>query len=241
MLGTKGPSWLLSNLGGVGYADSMNTLSRSLLVEFLGTALLVLAQVGTGYQLDILTGNPGITLLGIAIVSALALAIGITIGGPLSGGHFNPAVTIGLTIAGHSKTSVALPYVGAQLLGAFVATVTANVLWGGAPIATTQGSVPSAALLASELLCTVVLVGIIVAMIRRQDGKGLNVLVPLWIGTAILLTPTGSMANPAVTFGHMFTDSFTTAGVAAVGPFIGIQLVGAVIVAVFANFVSPKK
>ena len=65
--------------------------------------------------------------------------------------------------------------------------------------------------------------------------------ISLWIGTAILLTPTGSMANPAVTFGHMFTDSFTTAGVSAVGPFIGIQLVGAVIVAVFANFVSPKK
>lgn len=219
----------------------MNTLSRSLLVEFLGTALLIGAQIGTGYQLNILTGNPGITLLGIAIVSALALAIGITVGGPLSGGHFNPAVTIGLTIAGHSKTSVAVPYIAAQLLGAFVAAVTANFLWGGELVATTQGSVPTVSLLASELLATAVLVGIIVTMVRRQDGKGLNVLVPLWIGTAILLTPTGSMANPAVTFGHMFTDSFTTAGVAAVGPFIGIQLVGAVVVAVFANFMAPKR
>lgn len=223
------------------YAESMTTLTRSLLVEFLGTALLIGAQIGTGYQLNLLTGNPGITLLGIAIVSALALAIAITVGGPLSGGHFNPAVTIGLTIAGHSKTSVALPYIGAQLLGAFVAAVTANFLWGGSLIGTTQGSVPTVPLLASELICTTVLVGIIVTMVRRKGGEGLNVLVPLWIGTAILLSPTGSMANPAVTFGHMFTDSFTTAGVAAVGPFIGIQLLGAVIVAVFANFVSPKK
>ncbi|MFM2412431.1 MAG: hypothetical protein RLZZ587_764 [Actinomycetota bacterium] len=219
----------------------MTTLTRSLLVEFLGTALLVGAQIGTGYQLNYLTGNPGITLLGIAIVSALALAIAITVGGPLSGGHFNPAVTIGLTIAGHSKTSVALPYVGAQLLGAFLAAVTANFLWDGELIATTQGSVPTVALLASELLCTVVLVGLIVTMVRRKGGEGLNVLVPLWIGTAILLTPTGCMANPAVTFGHMFTDSFTTAGVAGVGPFIGIQLIGAVLVAVVANFAAPKK
>ena len=219
----------------------MTTLTRSLLVEFLGTALLVGAQIGTGYQLDLLTGNAGLTLLGIAIVSALALAIGITIGGPISGGHFNPAVTVGLTIAGHAKTSVALPYIGAQLLGGFLAAVTANFLWGANLVATTAGQVPSVALLASELICTVVLVGIIVTMVRRKGGEGLNALVPMWIGTAILLSPTGCMANPAVTFGHMFTDSFTTAGVAGVGPFIGIQLLGAVIVAVVANTFAPKK
>ena len=219
----------------------MTTLTRSLLVEFLGTALLVGAQIGTGYQLSLLTGNPGFTLLGIAIVSALALAIGVTIGGPISGGHFNPAVTIGLTIAGHAKTAVAVPYIAAQLLGAFIAAVSANFLWGGNLIATTAGQVPSVALLGSELLCTVVLVGIIVTMVRRKGGEGLNSLVPMWIGTAILLSPTGCMANPAVTFGHMFTDSFATAGIAGVGPFIGIQLLGAVLVAVVANFVAPKK
>ena len=219
----------------------MTTLTRSLLVEFLGTALLVGAQIGTGYQLTYLTGNPGFTLLGIAIVSALALGIGITVGGPISGGHFNPAVTIGLTIAGHAKTAVAVPYIAAQLLGGFVAAVAANFLWDGSLVATTAGEVPTVALLASELLCTVVLVGLIVTMVRRKGGEGLNVLVPLWIGTAILLSPTGCMANPAVTFGHMFTDSFASAGVAGVGPFIGIQLVGAVLVAVVANTFAPKK
>ncbi|MEY4397361.1 MAG: hypothetical protein RLZZ40_1117 [Actinomycetota bacterium] len=219
----------------------MTTLTRSLLVEFLGTALLVGAQIGTGYQLTYLTGNPGFTLLGISIVSALALGIGITVGGPISGGHFNPAVTIGLTIAGHAKTAVAVPYIAAQLLGGFVAAVAANFLWDGSLVATTAGEVPTVALLASELLCTVVLVGLIVTMVRRKGGEGLNVLVPLWIGTAILLSPTGCMANPAVTFGHMFTDSFASAGVAGVGPFVGIQLVGAVIVAVVANTFAPRK
>ncbi|MEN9740536.1 MAG: hypothetical protein RLZ72_802 [Actinomycetota bacterium] len=219
----------------------MTTLTRSILVEFLGTALLVGAQIGTGYQLTYLTGNPGFTLLGISIVSALALGIGITVGGPISGGHFNPAVTIGLTIAGHAKTAVAVPYIAAQLLGGFVAAVAANFLWDGSLVATTAGEVPTVALLASELLCTVVLVGLIVTMVRRKGGEGLNVLVPLWIGTAILLSPTGCMANPAVTFGHMFTDSFASAGVAGVGPFIGIQLVGAVIVAVVANTFAPRK
>lgn len=218
----------------------MTHISRSLLVEFLGTALLVVAQIGTGYQLDLLTGNPGITLLGIAIVSALALAVGISIGGPISGGHFNPAVTIGLTIAGHAKTAVALPYIGAQLAGAFVAALTANFLWGNALIASTAGSIPDVSLLVSEFLCTAVLLGIIVTMIRRNGGEGLNSYVPMWIGTAILLSPTGCMANPAVTFGHMFTDSFTTAGIAGVGPFIGIQLLAAVSVAVVANVVAPK-
>lgn len=219
----------------------MTTLSRSLLVEFLGTALLVSAQIGTGYQLELLTGNAGFTLLGIAIVSALALALGITIGGPISGGHFNPAVTVGLVIAGHAKTAVAIPYIAAQLLGAFVAAVSANFLWGSDLIATTTGEVPSVALLLSEALCTAVLLGIIITMIRRKGGEGLNSLVPMWIGTAILLTPTGCMANPAVTFGHMFTASFTTAGIQGVGPFIGMQLLAAVVVAVVTNTFAPKK
>lgn len=215
-------------------------LLPSLITEFLGTALLVGAQIGTGYQINQLTGNAGLTLFGIMIASALALAIGITIGGPISGGHFNPAVTIGLTLTGKSPVAKLLPYIGAQLIGAASAAITANFLWGGELISTTAGEAPGATLLVSELLATVVLVGIVVTMVRRNGGEGLNWLVPAWVGVAIILTPTGCMANPAVTFGHALTDSFASAGLAGVGPFIGVQVLAAVLVASFATVFTKK-
>jgi glycerol uptake facilitator-like aquaporin len=215
-------------------------LLPALVSELLGTALLVGAQIGTGYQISKLTEDAGLTLFGIMIASALALAIGITIGGPISGGHFNPAVTIGLTITGDSPTSKLLPYIGAQLLGAAVAAITANYLWGGNLIATTSGELPGATMLVSELLATLVLVGIVITMVRRNGGQGLNWLVPAWVGVAIILTPTGCMANPAVTFGHALTDSATSSGLAGVGPFIGIQVLAAVLIATFVTFFATK-
>lgn len=205
-----------------------NTLVKSLVVEFLGTALLLGAQVGTGYSL---AGLGGLTLFGIAIASAFALAIAITIGGQVSGGHFNPAVTIALTITGNSPVSNAIPYIGSQLAGALVAVATANLIWGGSAISSSLGEAPGVTALASELLATAVLVGIVVAMVRRQGGAGLNWLVPAWVGTAILLTPTGCMANPAVAFGHMFTDSTVSLGINAVAPFMGIQILAGLAVA----------
>lgn len=215
-------------------------LLPALVTELLGTALLVGAQIGTGYQISNLTSDAGLTLFGIMIASALALAIGITIGGPISGGHFNPAVTIGLTMTGNSPAAKMLPYIGAQLLGAAVAAITANYLWGGTVIATTAGELPGATLLASEFLATIVLVGIVITMVRRNGGQGLNWLVPAWVGVAIILTPTGCMANPAVTFGHALTDSATSAGLAGVGPFIGIQVLAAVIVAISVSVFATK-
>jgi glycerol uptake facilitator-like aquaporin len=215
-----------------------NSNIKALLVEFLGTALLVGAQVGVGYSL---AGLGGLTLVGIAIVSAFALAIAITIGGQVSGGHFNPAVTIALTMTGNAPVRNAVPYIVAQLAGALAGAVTSNTLWGGAAISSNLGEAPGVALLLSELLATAVLVGIVVAMVRRQGGAGLNWLVPAWVGTAILLTPSGCMANPAVAFGHMFTNSTVGLGINAVAPFIGIQILAALIVAGVTIAVAPKK
>ena len=219
-----------------------NTLAPALVVEFLGTALLIGAQIGTGYALTGLAqiGLPQMVTFGIAIVSALALAIAITVGGPISGGHFNPAVTIALTLTKNAPAERALPYIVAQLLGGFLAAVVANFLWAGTVVTMSVGTPPVINQLASELLATSVLIGIIVAMVRRNGGQGLNWLVPAWVGAAIFLTPTGCMANPAVTFGHMFTDSLTTAAPEAVPSYIGIQLVAALAVAGATVFLAPK-
>ena len=219
-----------------------NTLVPALVVEFLGTALLVVAQIGTGYALTGLAqlGIPQLVTFGIAIVSAFALAIGITMGGPISGGHFNPAVTIALTLTKNSPVERALPYVVAQLVGGFLAAVVANFLWAGTTVTMTVGTPPIPNQLASELLATGVLIGIVVAMVRRNGGQGLNWLVPAWVGIAIFLTPTGCMANPAVTFGHMFTDSYTSAAPEAVPSYIGIQLFAVLLVAGVTVFLTPK-
>ena len=219
-----------------------NTLVPALVVEFLGTALLVVAQIGTGYALTGLAqlGIPQLVTFGIAIVSAFALAIGITMGGPISGGHFNPAVTIALTLTKNSPVERALPYVVAQLVGGFLAAVVANFLWAGTTVTMTVGTPPIPNQLASELLATGVLIGIVVAKVRRNGGQGLNWLVPAWVGIAIFLTPTGCLANPAVTFGHMFTDSYTSAAPEAVPSYIGIQLFAALLVAGVTVFLTPK-
>jgi len=219
-----------------------NTLALALMVEFLGTALLVAAQIGTGYALTGLAqvGIPQMVTFGIAIVSAFALAIAITMGGPISGGHFNPAVTIALTLTKNSPVDRAFPYVVAQLVGGFIAAVVSNFLWAGTIVTMTVGMPPTSNQLASELLATGVLVGIVVAMVRRNGGQGLNWLVPAWVGIAIFLTPTGCIANPAVTFGHMFTDSYTSAAPEAVPSYIGIQLFAALIVAGVTVFLTPK-
>ncbi len=220
-----------------------NTLSSALVVEFLGTALLIGAQIGAGYALGGLAqiGIPQMVTFGIAIVSAFALAIGITVGGPISGGHFNPAVTIALTLTKNAPANRAVPYIAAQLAGGFVAAVVANFLWTGAAVGTTSSNPPTITLLASELLATSVLVGLVVAMVRRNGGQGLNWLVPAWVGTAIFLTPSGCMANPAVTFGHMFTGSFTSVSPETVPSFISIQIVAALLVAGVTIFVPRAK
>jgi len=220
-----------------------NTLSSALVVEFLGTALLIGAQIGAGYALGGLAqiGIPQMVTFGIAIVSAFALAIGITVGGPISGGHFNPAVTLALTLTKNAPANRAAPHIVAQLAGGFVAAVVANYLWTGTAVGTTSSNLPTIPLLASELLATSVLVGLVVAMVRRNGGQGLNWLVPAWVGTAIFLTPSGCMANPAVTFGHMFTGSFTSVSPEAVPSFISIQIVAALIVAGVTIFVPRAK
>lgn len=209
------------------------TLSKSLLVEFLGTALLIGAQIGTGYALTGLAqvGIPQMVTFGIAIVSALALAIAITVGGPLSGGHFNPAVTLALTLTKNSPLGHVLPYILSQLAGGFVGAVVANYLWTGTAAAMSVGTSPTVPLLASEIVATAVLVGLVVTMVRRNGGQGLNWIVPAWVATAIFLTPSGCMANPAVTFGHVFTNSLTTVAPEAAPSFIGAQVLAALVVA----------
>lgn len=219
------------------------SLSSSLVVEFLGTALLIGAQIGTGYALTGLAqvGIPQMVTFGIAIVSAMALAIAITIGGPISGGHFNPAVTIALALTKNAPLAHVVPYIVAQLAGGFAAAAAANYLWSGTLVSSTTGIAPSTTLLVSELLATSVLVGIVVTMVRRNGGQGLNWLVPAWVGTAIFLTPTGCMANPAVTFGHLFTDSITNVAPEAAPSFIGVQILAALVVAGVTILLTPKK
>ncbi|MEY5016969.1 MAG: hypothetical protein RL431_18 [Actinomycetota bacterium] len=210
------------------------SLTPAVLAEFVGTGVLVLAQVGTGVQVFALTGNPGLTLLAIALVSGLALALGISVFGGISGGHFNPAVTLGLALTGNVKLTMILPYIIAQTAGAIGGAVLANVLWSDYAVSSAIGSTPSLQQLGSEIVATAGLVGLIVFMVRRGEGNKLGVLVPVWIATAILLTPTGSLANPAVTIGRVFTDSFAGVGSTSVFSFVGAQILAALLVAVIA-------
>ena len=207
------------------------SLVPALIAEFAGTAVVVLAQVGTGAQMFLLTGNAGLTIIAVAAVTALALAFGLRLAGPISGGHFNPAVTLTLALTGSIRLTYLLPYAIAQVAGGISGAIVANVLWGEYAVSAAPGITPTLQPLISEIVASVVLISIYALAVWRGTPRLTVSLVPLWVGAAMLFTPTNAVANPAFTIGRAFTDSFAGIGTNAVATFVGAQLIAAVAVA----------
>jgi glycerol uptake facilitator-like aquaporin len=160
--------------------------------------------------------------------------------GPISGAHFNPAVTgVALArreIAGREGAA----YIPAQVLGAITGAMLANLMFDlpAVEISTTERT--GANLLLGEVVATAGLLWIIGALTRTGTGRLGPVLVPAWIGSAYFFTSSTSFANPAVTIGRMFTDTFAGIAPASVLPFILAQLVGAAIGAAQTELFHPR-
>ncbi len=219
---------------------------RPFFAEFLGSALLVAMIVGSGIAAERLSpSNIGLQLLENSLAIMLGLAVLIVVFAPISGAHFNPVVTLVAWFFGRGEASGfsgrLLPgYVGAQILGAISGSTLANVMFDLSPwqLATSQRY--SAAHGLAEVLATAGLVIVIFGLSRTDQSRLAAPVVGAYIGSAIWFTSSTSFANPAVTIGRIFSDTFTGIAPSSVPGFILAQLAGAVIGAALVVAVFPQ-
>jgi len=209
-------------------------LTRRLLAEGLGTAILVATVIGSGIMAERLAGgNQAIALLGNTIPTGAILVVIITILGPVSGAHFNPAVTLVLAMRGSTLWSEVGPYILVQCIGGIAGTVVAHLMFDLAPLAigTTARSGPSQWL--AEAVATFTLVLSILGGLRYAPSA-IPWLVGLTITAAYWFTSSTSFANPAVTLARGFTTTFAGIAINHVPAFIVAQFIGAAVAALTA-------
>ena len=214
---------------------------KALFAEFLGTALLVTAVVGSGLMGSNLSGDLLVALIANALSTALALGLLILTLGPVSGAHFNPVVSMALAIDQRFKAAGVAPYLVAQFAGAVAGAVLANVMFGSAAIQVSSKGMVSQGTAIGEVIATAGLVFIILNLIKTKRSELIPVAVPAWIGSAYFFTSSTSFANPAVTVGRIFTDSFAGIGPQSVPSFVIAQLLGAALGIVLARVFAESK
>jgi glycerol uptake facilitator-like aquaporin len=215
------------------------SLSRRLVAEGLGTALLVATVVGSGIMAERLAGgNQAVALLGNTIPTGAILVVIITILGPISGAHFNPAVT--LVFAGRRELpwGEVAPYVVVQCLGGIAGTALAHLMFDLAPFAigTTVRSGPAQWL--AEAVATFTLILAILGGLRYAP-QAIPWLVGLTITAAYWFTSSTSFANPAVTLARGLTTTFAGIALNHVPGFVVAQLAGATAAALLAHTLFP--
>jgi glycerol uptake facilitator-like aquaporin len=215
-------------------------LSRRLVAEGLGTLILVATVVGSGIMAERLAGgNQAIALLGNTIPTGAILVVIITILGPVSGAHFNPAVTLVLAARREMPWHEVAPYVVVQCVGGIAGTALAHLMFDLAPFAigTTVRSGPSQWL--AEATATFTLVLAILGGLRYAL-QAIPWLVGLTITAAYWFTSSTSFANPAVTLARGFTTTFAGIAINHVPGFVAAQLVGAAVAALLGRALFPS-
>lgn len=202
-------------------------LTRRLFAEFVGTALLLVAVVGSGIAAQRLSrGDVGLQLLENAAATALALVAIILAVGGVSGAHLNPVITLVDRVFGGVSSREALGYCGAQVAGAFVGTVAANLMYGLSAIDVSQHARSGGGIWLGEAVATFGLVLVVFGVVRSGRAWLAPFAVGAYIGGAYWFTSSTSFANPAVTIARSLTDTFTGIAPSSVPAFLVAQLVG---------------
>jgi glycerol uptake facilitator-like aquaporin len=198
---------------------------RAPAAEFIATALLALAVVGSGFMASDLTQDLALTLLINALATAIGLAVAIKLAAGISGAHLNPVVTLVMIFQKRITQIQGLLYLIAQFVGAITGVLIANYIFGENLIQSATQIRSGSNLFIAEIIATAGLLWIILANLKNSSAIG--VYVPLWIFGAILFTSSTSFANPAITISRSFTDSFTGIALESTAAFILAQLIGA--------------
>lgn len=202
-------------------------LSRRLAAEALGTGLLVATVVGSGIMAERLAGgNDAIALLGNTIPTGAILVVLILALGPISGAHFNPAVSLVMTITGALRTRDLGPYVLAQVIGGCLGTLAAHAMFDLPVLQLAAKARTGPAQWFAEVVASFGLLVTIVTIVRFRS-EAIPFAVGLYITAAYWFTASTSFANPAVTIARSLTDTFAGIAPNHVLPFVLAQLAGA--------------
>jgi arsenate reductase len=205
------------------------TILRKWLAEYIGTATLVCVVVGSGIMGTNLSKDSAVALLLNTFSTIFALALLILIIAPISGAHFNPAVSLVQVIRREMNAVEFLSFVSAQIVGAITGAIVANVMFDLQAIQISTNERVSTGTLIGEVIATAGLIVVIFVLVARAQEKLIPVAVAAWIGSAYLFTSSTSFANPAVTIGRVFSDTFAGINPSSVIPFIIAQLIGAML------------
>ncbi len=212
----------------------MTPLPRRLAAEFLGTGLLVAIVVGSGITAETLSTDPGLQLLENALATTAGLAVLILVFGPVSGAHFNPLVSAADWLLGR-RTGSGLPlrevgaYGCAQIVGGIAGAILADAMYDRPLFEWSTRTRTGANLWLSEVVATAGLLLVILALARTRRTALIAWSVGAYIGAAYWFTASTSFANPAVTVGRAFTDSFAGIAPGSVPGFVVAQAVGAAV------------
>ena len=200
------------------------SLPRKLLAEALGTLLLLAVVIGSGIMAERLSGgNMGIALLANTLATVGGLYVLIELFGPVSGAHFNPAVSLVMAVRGTLPKAALLPYVAAQLAGAMCGAWLAHAMFDMAILQFSTHIRSGTGQWIAEMVATA---GLLLVILRAPPSR-VAAMVAAYIGTAYWFTASTSFANPAAAFGRMFSDSFAGIAPASVPGFVIAQLAGA--------------
>ena len=219
----------------------MPSFGQRLLAEFVGTAALLAAVVGSGIMgVALADGNDAIALLANAAATAGMLYVLIVLMGPISGAHFNPVVTIVLRLKRAMSSRDATAYLVVLVAGAVSGVVLAHAMFGQALVQPGTHAREGTAQLLSEAVATCGLV-VTILLGSRHRAAAVPVLVAAYIFAAYWFTASTSFANPAVTVARALTQSFAGIRPQDVGLFVLAQLVGAVGGLLLSNALSVRK
>jgi glycerol uptake facilitator-like aquaporin len=215
-------------------------LKRALPAEFLGTMLLLATVVGSGIMaVNLSQGNDAIALLANAAATAGALYVLIVLFGPISGAHFNPAVTLAMRLRGDIDTRTALAYVAVQIVGAVIGVLLAHAMFAlpliqpGIHVRTGGAQWLSESVATFGLLLTILL-GL------RHRAEAVPMLVASYIFAAYWFTASTSFANPAVTLARSLTQTFAGIRPQDVGGFVAAQLLGTLLALLAMTAFKPQ-
>jgi glycerol uptake facilitator-like aquaporin len=202
-------------------------LPRRVLAELLGSAFLAALVIGSGIAAQTLSpGDAGLELFENAAATAMGLAAIILMFGPVSGGHFNPVVSLADASFGGLGWRDALAYIPAQTAGCILGAVTANGMFALAAVSVSTHHRASPAHLFSEAIATAGLLLVIFSLARTKRLSAAPAAVGAYIGAAYFFTSSTSFANPAITVGRMFSNTFAGIAPASVPGYVVAQLVG---------------
>ncbi|HEY5341718.1 MAG TPA: MIP/aquaporin family protein [Candidatus Aquilonibacter sp.] len=200
--------------------------ARAAVAEFVGTAFLLLAVVGSGIMAQRLCGgNVGLALLANAVATGGALIALILAFGSVSGAHFNPVVTLASALREKTWSGV-LPYVIAQVLGALAGTALANLMFGLPAFTASHHERSGSAMIVSEFIATFGLLAVIWGCARSRPAAAPYAVAAYIVG-AYWFTPSTSFANPAVTIARSLTDTFSGIRPVDVPALVAVQILGA--------------